>query len=56
MLAVHQFALEKEVYLLGGLLAAYGIASAAAIGLARSGRKNNMLSHIVAIFRVCRQL
>ena len=50
MLAVHQFALEKEVYLLGGLLAAYGIASAAAIGLARSGQKNNMLSHIVGDF------
>jgi maltose/moltooligosaccharide transporter len=50
MLAVQQFSLEKEVYLLGGLLAAYGIASAAAIGLARSGRSNNMLSHIVGDF------
>ena len=50
MLAVNQFGLEKEVYLLGGLLAAYGIASAAAIGLARSGRSNNMLSHIVGDF------
>ena len=50
MLAVQQFELEKEVYLLGGLLAAYGIASAAAITLARSGRSNNMLSHIVGDF------
>ena len=33
--AVGQFGLEKEVYLLGALLLGYGIASAAAIGLAR---------------------
>jgi maltose/moltooligosaccharide transporter len=44
------FGLEKEVYLLGGLLAAYGIASIAAIQLAKSGRDNNMLSHIVGDF------
>lgn len=50
ILAVVQFGLEKEVYLLGGLLAAYGIASAIAIALARSGRSNNMLSHIVGDF------
>jgi maltose/moltooligosaccharide transporter len=50
MLMVQQFGLEKEVYLLGGLLAAYGLASIAAISLARSGRSNNMLSHIVGDF------
>lgn len=50
VLAVQQFGLEKEVYLLGALLAAYGIASAAAIMLARGGRPNNMLSHIVGDF------
>ncbi|NJS14200.1 MAG: SLC45 family MFS transporter [Sphingopyxis sp.] len=50
MIAVQFFGLEKEVYLLGGLLAAYGVASAAAITLARSGRSNNMLSHIVGDF------
>ncbi|MCC6478756.1 MAG: MFS transporter, partial [Sphingomonadaceae bacterium] len=42
--------LEKEVYLLGALLAGYGIASLLAIQLARSGRDNNMLSHIVGDF------
>ena len=42
--------LEKEVYLLGALLAAYGIASLLAINLAKSGRDNNVLSHIVGDF------
>ena len=42
--------LEKEVYLLGALLAAYGIASMLAINLAKSGRDNNVLSHIVGDF------
>jgi maltose/moltooligosaccharide transporter len=42
--------LEKEVYLLGGLLAAYGIASITAITLARNGSTNNVLSHIVGDF------
>ncbi len=42
--------LEKELYLLGGLLAAYGIASILAINLAKSGRDNNVLSHIVGDF------
>lgn len=42
--------LEKEVYLLGGLLAAYGIASLLAINLAKAGRDNNVLSHIVGDF------
>jgi maltose/moltooligosaccharide transporter len=47
---VYQFSLEKEIYLLGALLAGYGIASAAAISLARGGSANNMLSHIVGDF------
>jgi maltose/moltooligosaccharide transporter len=42
--------LEKEVYLLGALLAAYGIASLLAINLAKSGRDHNVLSHIVGDF------
>jgi maltose/moltooligosaccharide transporter len=50
LLAVVQFGLEKEVYLLGGLLVAYGIASIIAIALARSGSTTNMLSHIVGDF------
>jgi maltose/moltooligosaccharide transporter len=48
--AVIVFNLEKEVYLLGGLLAAYGIASIFAINLAKQGRDNNMLSSIVGDF------
>ncbi len=47
---VGAFDLEKEVYLLGALLAAYGFASIAAIQLAKSGRDTNMLSHIVGDF------
>jgi len=42
--------LEKEVYLLGGLLIAYGSASIVAIVLARGGSAANMLSHIVGDF------
>lgn len=42
--------LEKEMYLLGGLLAAYGVASIAAISLAKGGSANNMLSSIVGDF------
>jgi maltose/moltooligosaccharide transporter len=42
--------LEKEVYLLGALMAGYGIASIIAIQLAKSGRDNNMLSSIVGDF------
>ena len=49
-LAVRQFGLEKEVYLLAALLAAYGLASIAAILLARSGRDSNMLASIVGDF------
>jgi maltose/moltooligosaccharide transporter len=48
--AVGQFGLEKEVYLLGALLLGYGLASAAAIALARGGSSTNMLSSIVGDF------
>ncbi|MDP8994082.1 MAG: MFS transporter [Pseudomonadota bacterium] len=50
LLAVGALGLEKEVYLLGGLLAAYGLASIAAIALARRGATTNMLSNIVGDF------
>jgi maltose/moltooligosaccharide transporter len=46
-LIVDLWAMEKEVYLLGALLAGYGLASMAAILLARSGRGDNILAHIV---------
>ena len=49
-LATWKFALEKEVYLLGALLVAYGLASAVAINLARAGRSSNMLANIVGDF------
>jgi maltose/moltooligosaccharide transporter len=49
-LLVAELTLKKEVYLLGGLLIAYGTASIAAIRLAKAGRDNNMLSHIVGDF------
>ncbi|WP_395337443.1 MFS transporter [Novosphingobium sp. BL-8H] len=49
-LAVWQWALEKEVYLLAGLLAGYGLAVIAAILLARSGRSASMLAGIVGDF------
>ena len=48
--AVIEWALEKEVYLLGGLLIAYGLANAAGIALARRGRTSNMLANIVGDF------
>ena len=48
--ATEQFALQKEVYLLGGLLIGYGIASIAAIRLAKTGRSSNMLANIVGDF------
>ena len=50
MLAVAQLDLEKEVYLLGGLLLAYGLASIVAIVLARGGRDSGMLCNIVGDF------
>lgn len=49
-LAVRQWGLQKEVYLLGGLLAAYGLATMAAITMARHGRGANMLAAIVGDF------
>lgn len=48
--AVGWFDLEKEVYLLGGLLAAYGVASLIAVQLAKTGRGTNMLASIVGDF------
>lgn len=47
---VRQWNLEKEVYLLAGLLAAYGLATIAAILLARGGREASMLASIVGDF------
>ena len=50
MLAVDRLALEKEVLLLGALLAAYGVISGIGIALAKQGRSANMLSSIVGDF------
>jgi len=50
LLIVQQFALEKEMYLLGGLLIAYGLASIVAILMARKGNETSMLGHIVGDF------
>ncbi len=50
IVAVALLSLEKEVYLLGGLLVAYGIASIFAINMAKQGRDSNMLSSIVGDF------
>jgi len=50
LLAVLEWQLEKEVYVLAGLLIAYGLASIIAILLARGGSTNNMLAHIVGDF------
>lgn len=51
ILAIIQvLALEKEVFLLGALVAIYGILSAIAISLARKGQTTNMLSSIVGDF------
>jgi maltose/moltooligosaccharide transporter len=47
---VAKFGLEKEVYLLGGLLIAYGLASAVAIAGAKRGSPAKMLGHIVGDF------
>ncbi len=48
--AVGPLGLQKEIYLLGGLLALYGILSAIAISMAKQGRAANMLSSIVGDF------
>ena len=45
-----QFGLEKEVYLLAGLLVGYGLISHVAIRLARAGRPASMLTGIVGDF------
>jgi maltose/moltooligosaccharide transporter len=50
LLAVLELNLEKEMYVLGGLLIAYGLASIVAILLARAGNRTNMLAHIVGDF------
>ena len=49
-LAVSGWGLEKEVYLLAALLAAYGVAVIVAIRLARAGRSASMLAGIVGDF------
>jgi maltose/moltooligosaccharide transporter len=50
ILGVVLLELEKEVLLLGALLALYGVLSAVAIAMARQGRAANMLSSIVGDF------
>ena len=50
LFAVIEWRLEKEVYLLGGLLIAYGLANTAGIALARRGNASNMLANIVGDF------
>ena len=47
---VMTYDLKKEVYLLGGLLIAYGVASIVAISMAKAGRDNNILGQIVGDF------
>lgn len=49
-LATEHWALKKEVYLLAGLLATYGLLSHIAIRLARAGKSANMLTSIVGDF------
>lgn len=49
-LLVRNFGLEKELYLLGGLLASYGAATILAISRARAGRSATMLGDIVGDF------
>ncbi|WP_374590071.1 MFS transporter [Novosphingobium sp.] len=49
-LVTMQFGLEKEVYLLAGLLVGYGLISHVAIRLARTGRPASMLTGIVGDF------
>ena len=50
IVAVAGMRLEKEVYLLGALLAGYGVASIVAIARARAGHAAGMLGHIVGDF------
>ena len=48
--AVSELGLEKEVYLLGGLLIAYGLATLIAVQFAKSGKSASMLANIVGDF------
>ncbi len=48
--SVVEWRFEKEVYLLGALLIAFGFANAVGIALARQGRTTNMLANIVGDF------
>ncbi len=50
MLVTSQFGLEKEVYLLAGLLMGYGLISHIAIRQARAGKSAGMLTAIVGDF------
>ena len=50
ILATFQLGLLRDVYLLGGLLAGYGLARTAAVSLAKSGKSSNMLANIVGDF------
>ncbi len=47
---VSALSLEKEMFLLGGLLIAYGLLSMTAITMARQGREANILSSIIGDF------
>ncbi|MBT0671073.1 MFS transporter [Novosphingobium profundi] len=49
-LGVHHWQLEKELYLLAALKAAYGLAVIGAIALARKGRSASLLAGIVGDF------
>ena len=49
-MTVEPLGLEKEIYLLGGLLATYGVLSAIGISMAKRGKSANMLSSIVGDF------
>ena len=49
-LVVARFGLKPELFLLAGIVAGYGAATIAAIGLARSGRQNSLLASIVGDF------
>ena len=50
VLLVQSLDLQKEMLLLGGLLAVYGLLSAVAISMAKKGQSANMLSSIVGDF------
>jgi len=50
LFAVLEWHLEKEMYVLGGLLIAYGVASIVAIRLAKAGNHTNILANIVGDF------